>query len=148
MRQPLEPFDGGWAVREGWLIVGPKRTLKAGKWRIDIDLLQSPEAIVDLDVVANAGLDVLLRAALCGHSCGSFCLDFLPDHHFQNCESQSASRLPLPGSGLAKSACTTWRNEQPFLSTRPFKTPSLWLGDQVCKIGHPKPSFILVGACC
>jgi hypothetical protein len=82
LRQPLEPFDGGWAVREGWLIVGPKRTLKAGKWRIDIDLLQSPEAIVDLDIVANAGLDVLLRAALCGPFCGSFCLDFLPDHHF------------------------------------------------------------------
>ena len=64
MRQTPRTIDGGWAVHEGWLVVGPKRSFKPGRWRVDLDLVQPNDAILDVDVVANSGLDVLQQIAI------------------------------------------------------------------------------------
>jgi hypothetical protein len=82
LRQPFTVVDDGWSVRDGWLIVGPKRTLAAGVWRVDIDVVQASEAIFDVDVVANSGLDVLQRLTICGSFSGGFCVEFRPEHMF------------------------------------------------------------------
>jgi hypothetical protein len=82
LRQTPKTVDNGWAVHEGWLIVGPKRSLKPGRWRVNLDLVQPQDAIVDVDVVANSGLDVLQRMAICGPFYGSFCVEFRPEHCF------------------------------------------------------------------
>jgi hypothetical protein len=82
LRQPMTALDGGWRVRNGWLVVGPKRSLAAGIWRVNIDVLQAPDAMFDVDVVANAGLDVLQRLTICGPFCGSFCVEVRQEHMF------------------------------------------------------------------
>ena len=65
LRQHPKTVDGGWAVTEGWLVVGPKRTFAPGSWRVDLDIVQSDDSVVDVDVVANSGLDVLQSLAVC-----------------------------------------------------------------------------------
>lgn len=82
MRQAPRAVEGGWEVQEGWLVVGPKRSFRPGRWQVDLDLLQPSGAILDLDVVANSGLDVLQHIAICGPFLGSFCVEFRPEHRF------------------------------------------------------------------
>lgn len=82
LRQAPRAVDVGWAVQEGWLVVGPKRSFAPGRWRVDLDLLQPEGAIVDLDVVANSGLDVLQHIVICGPFLGSFCVEFRHEHRF------------------------------------------------------------------
>lgn len=82
MRQDIKIKDGGWAVHEGWLIVGPKRSFRPGLWRLDIDLVQAADAVIDIDVVANSGLDVLQRLAVFGPFSGSVGVAIEHDHRF------------------------------------------------------------------
>jgi len=82
MRQKVEIADGGWTADEGWLLVGPKRSLQPGRWRLDIDLVQSAQTTLALDVVANSGLDVLHRFQILGPFCGSVVVTIEPDHRF------------------------------------------------------------------
>jgi len=82
MRQPLSTTERGWVVQEGWLIVGPKRSFAAGTWRVDVDLVQDADAVLDLDLVANSGLDTLFRMAISGSFCGSLLVELGSDHRF------------------------------------------------------------------
>lgn len=82
MRQKVRIADGGWVVEEGWLLVGPKRSLQPGRWRLDIDLVQPEQTALALDVVANSGLDVLHRFQVLGPFRGSVVFAIEPDHRF------------------------------------------------------------------
>jgi hypothetical protein len=95
LRQPFTAVDGGWRVRSGWLIVGPKRTLSAGVWQINIDALQAPDSMFDVDLVANAGLDVLQRLTVCGPFRGSFAVELRAEHMF--CEFRLSVREQAAG---------------------------------------------------
>ncbi len=81
LRQPLRIVDNRWSIKAGWLISGPKRTLKTGTWRIALDLIQAAEAVIDFDVTANSGLDTLQRLAISGPFCGGFCVEIKPENH-------------------------------------------------------------------
>lgn len=81
LRQTLTTENGGWLVREGWVLTGPKRSLKPGCWRVDLDIVQH-QTVLHLDVVANAGLDVLQQLAICGPFGGSFCVAIGAQHRF------------------------------------------------------------------
>ena len=74
--------ESGWSVAPGWLIVGPKRSLHPGPWRVDLDIVQPDTAMLDFDLVANSGLDVLQRLTISGPIHGSFRVEISPDHHF------------------------------------------------------------------
>ncbi len=74
--------DGKWKTRRGWVVLGPKRSFEPGLWRLDVDLTQPDNACVTLDVIANAGVDVLLRATLMGPAKCSMRVDVKPWRHF------------------------------------------------------------------
>lgn len=64
--QPLDVVEGGWLVAPGLLAAGPKRSLRPGVWRLTVDLLQDPEAVLDIEISANGGLEYTNRMRLCG----------------------------------------------------------------------------------
>jgi hypothetical protein len=72
LRQPVDIRDDTWRVTPGFVLAGPKLTLHAGRWMLSLDVIQSPEAVLALDVVANAGLDELAAIHLIGtfNGCG------------------------------------------------------------------------------
>ncbi len=82
MRQSPKMSENGWLVHDGWLLVGPKRSFRSGTWRVDLDLLQLQDAILDVDIVANSGLDVLQRLEIIGPFSGSFAVEFKSEHRF------------------------------------------------------------------
>jgi hypothetical protein len=71
----------GWLVQQGWILAGPKRSLKPGCWRIDLNILQQ-EHVLRVDVVANSGLDVLQELSIYGPFSGSFCVTLANHHRF------------------------------------------------------------------
>lgn len=74
--------DGKWKTHSGWVVVGPKRSFQSGLWRLNVHLIQPKDAAVVLDVVANAGMDVLAKASLLGSANLSLRLDIKDWHHF------------------------------------------------------------------
>lgn len=58
--------DGALYIETGRVLNGPRRSLPPGPWSLAVDLLQDEAATLVVEVVANAGLDVLLRAPLLG----------------------------------------------------------------------------------
>ena len=72
----------GWKTREGWVIAGPKQQFPPGLWRLDVHILQPEDAVIVLDVVANAGIDVLAKATLLGPARFSVRVDIRDWHHF------------------------------------------------------------------
>jgi hypothetical protein len=70
----------GWLVHPGWIFTGPKRSLRSGVWRVDLDILQEDGHVLDVDLVANSGLDVLQTLSICGPFSGNVCVT-LSDHH-------------------------------------------------------------------
>ncbi|MFT4115575.1 hypothetical protein [Bradyrhizobium sp.] len=81
LRQAPRMEQRGWVLSDGWVLTGPKRSLRPGTWRIDLDILQQDQ-ILHVDVVANSGLDVLQELSICGPFAGSFCIDLASHHRF------------------------------------------------------------------
>ena len=72
----------GWKTQEGWVVAGPKQPFPPGLWRLDVHILQPEDAVIVLDVVANAGIDVLAKATLLGPARFSVRVDIRDWHHF------------------------------------------------------------------
>ncbi|MFK0164174.1 hypothetical protein [Rhizobium sp. NPDC090279] len=82
LRQPLQINDGNWSVQSGWLLTGPKRTFADGDWLLDIDLIQPQTAKLDIEIVANSGLDFLQAITLAGSFSGTVCVAVKREHRF------------------------------------------------------------------
>jgi hypothetical protein len=82
MRQPIKVADDGWKVIPGWLLVGPKRSLQAGSWRIQIDLVQELSAKIAIQLVANSGLDLLQEITIAGSFVGNLSTEIRTEHRF------------------------------------------------------------------
>ncbi len=80
--QPLNIIEKGWAVHPGWLLTGPKRSFAEGAWLLDLDLIQDENARLDVEVVANSGLDFLQSLTLAGSFSGTLCFDIKREHRF------------------------------------------------------------------
>lgn len=81
LRQSPKMEQRGWVLRDGWILTGPKRSLRPGTWRVDLDILQEDQ-VLQVDVVANSGLDVLQEISICGAFAGSFCVTVASHHRF------------------------------------------------------------------
>jgi hypothetical protein len=81
LRQAPAMEQRGWLLQDGWVFTGPKRSLTPGCWRVDLNILQQ-EHILHVDIVANAGLDVLQELSLYGSFSGSFCVTIASHHRF------------------------------------------------------------------
>jgi hypothetical protein len=81
LRQSPKMEQRGWMLREGWILTGPKRSLRPGTWQVDLDILQQDQ-VLQVDVVANSGLDVLQDISICGPFAGSFRVDVASHHRF------------------------------------------------------------------
>ncbi|MDB5402476.1 MAG: hypothetical protein JWQ55_4494 [Rhodopila sp.] len=81
-RQPVETTDDGWAIRPGWLLLGPKLNLAGGEWRLEVDVLQHDDATILIDVVANAGIDVLAKVLFDGPTHCALRFEIAKWHHF------------------------------------------------------------------
>jgi hypothetical protein len=81
-RQDNLPEENGWNLHPGWVLAGPKRTLPSGDWRLDFDFIQAEDAQLILDVVANSGLDVLMRQSFLGPCAGAVALKIDRRHFF------------------------------------------------------------------
>ena len=82
LHQPLQIHDGNWKVQPGWLLTGPKRSFAEGTWLLDLDLIQAPNAKLDVELVANSGLDFLQSITLCGSFSGTLCVAIRREHRF------------------------------------------------------------------
>lgn len=82
LRQPLEIHNGNWKVHPGWLLTGPKRSFAEGEWLLDLDLIQAANARLDVEVVANSGLDFLQHLTLTGSFSGTLCIAIKREHRF------------------------------------------------------------------
>lgn len=82
LRQPPQINDSNWSVQPGWLLTGPKRSFKEGDWLLDLELIQPKEAKLDIEVVANSGLDFLQAMTLVGSFSGSVCVTIKREHRF------------------------------------------------------------------
>jgi len=81
LRQAPKMEERGWLLQEGWVFTGPKRSLRPGCWRVDLNILQQ-DHILQVDLVANSGLDVLQEISICGSFSGSFCVTVASHHRF------------------------------------------------------------------
>jgi hypothetical protein len=81
LQQPPTMEKRGWLVERGWILAGPKRSLKPGRWRVDLNILQQ-EHVLRVDVVANAGLDIVQDLSIYGAFFGSFCITIENHHRF------------------------------------------------------------------
>jgi hypothetical protein len=72
----------GWKTHEGWVVAGPKQPFAPGLWRLDVHIVQPEDAVIVLDVVANAGIDILAKATLLGPARFSVRVDIRDWHHF------------------------------------------------------------------
>ncbi|MGO4448420.1 hypothetical protein AB4Y96_05760 [Phyllobacterium sp. TAF24] len=82
LRQPINVVDDGWKVSPGWLFAGPKRSLQAGSWRVQIDLIQELNAKLAIQLVANSGLDILQEVTIAGAFAGNLSTDIRAEHRF------------------------------------------------------------------
>ncbi|MBM7047477.1 MULTISPECIES: hypothetical protein [Rhizobium] len=82
LRQPLQITDGNWSVQPGWLLTGPKRSFSEGNWLLDLELIQPPTAKLDIEIVANSGIDFLQAITLVGSFSGTLCVNIKREHRF------------------------------------------------------------------
>lgn len=82
LRQPLQIQNGNWNVHSGWLLTGPKRSFVEGEWLLDLDLIQAANAKLDVEVVANSGLDFLQHLTLTGSFSGTLSIAIKREHRF------------------------------------------------------------------
>lgn len=94
MRQPLQIKDGNWSVQPGWLLTGPKRSFADGDWLLDIDLIQPHAAKLDIEIVANSGLDILQAITLIGSFSGTVGIAIKREHRFLELRIRIHERSP------------------------------------------------------
>jgi hypothetical protein len=75
LAQPLQVHEKGWKVNAGWLLTGPKRGFAEGTWFLDLDIVQPDGTKLDVEIVANSGLDFLQTMTIVGSFCGTLCVD-------------------------------------------------------------------------
>ncbi|MBP1843470.1 hypothetical protein J2046_001726 [Rhizobium petrolearium] len=92
--QPLRVTDKGWNVQPGWLLVGPKRSFAEGIWLLDLDLVQPANARLDVEIVANSGLDFLQQLTIAGPFSGALCVNIRPEHRFIELRIRIHERAP------------------------------------------------------
>lgn len=80
--QPAPTVDGFLELETGWVLMGPKASFPAGKWLLAIDLVQPELACLNVDIVANAGIDVLASLDLIGPARLAVGFSIQPWHHF------------------------------------------------------------------
>ncbi len=106
MRQTPRMEEKNWLVHEGWLLTGPKRSFEPGCWRVDLDIVQPQDQILDIDVVANSGLDVLQKIEIAGPLTGGFCVNLRPATGSESSAFPYGSIPSRSGSSLATSRCS------------------------------------------
>ncbi|MEZ2218764.1 hypothetical protein [Rhizobium sp. RCC_161_2] len=94
LHQPLQINDGNWQVEPGWLLTGPKRSFAEGAWLLDLDLIQAENAKLDVEIVANSGLDVLQSITLSGPFSGTLCVTIRREHRFVELRIRIHERRP------------------------------------------------------
>ncbi len=94
LHQPLQISDGNWKVQPGWLLTGPKRSFAEGTWLLDLDLIQAPNARLDVEIVANSGLDFLQSITLTGSFSGTLCVAIRREHRFVELRIRVHERSP------------------------------------------------------
>jgi len=92
--QPLQINDGNWSVHPGWLLTGPKRSFAEGDWLLDLDLIQPQTAKLDIEIVANSGLDFLQTMTLVGSFSGTVCVTVKREHRFVELRVRIHERAP------------------------------------------------------
>ncbi|WP_349959767.1 hypothetical protein [Rhizobium sp. ZPR3] len=92
--QPLQLHDGNWSVHSGWLLTGPKRSFAEGDWLLDLDLIQPQTAKLDIEIVANSGLDFLQTMTLVGSFSGTVCVTVKREHRFVELRVRIHERAP------------------------------------------------------
>jgi hypothetical protein len=80
--QHAPTVDGALRLAEGCVLRGPKRSFPAGDWQLAIDIVQPETATIVVEVVANAGLDVLVKFSLAGPARLVTPFSIEPWHHF------------------------------------------------------------------
>ncbi|TXI10035.1 MAG: hypothetical protein E6Q76_04715 [Rhizobium sp.] len=94
LRQPLRIDDGNWSVQSGWLVTGPKRSFAEGDWLLDLDVIQPGAAKLDVEIVANSGLDFLQAITLVGSFSGTVCVNIKREHRFVELRIRIHERAP------------------------------------------------------
>ncbi|SCB26028.1 hypothetical protein [Rhizobium hainanense] len=92
--QPLQLHDGNWSVHSGWLLTGPKRSFAEGDWLLDLELIQPQTARLDIEIVANSGLDFLQTMTLVGSFSGTVCVTIKREHRFVELRVRIHERAP------------------------------------------------------
>ncbi|MBN7809068.1 hypothetical protein JZX86_27495 [Agrobacterium rosae] len=91
---PAEVQMDSWRVSDGFFLTGPKAHLSAGKWLLDIDIVQPASACVIIDVVANLAVDRLLYLTVYGSLRGTFSFEKLNTHAFLEVRFQTKDAVP------------------------------------------------------
>lgn len=72
--------DEGIQLHGGLALIGPKRPLKAGTWRLKIDWSQDADAAILIEVTANAGAEKILQVELAGTTLCNLEFRVKPEH--------------------------------------------------------------------
>ena len=72
--------DGGLELHGGLALAGPKRSLKAGVWRLLVDWCQADDAAIAVEVTGNGGADRLLSLTVAGSAVFNAEFRVAPEH--------------------------------------------------------------------
>lgn len=72
--------EGGVELSGGLALTGPKRALRPGLWRLNVDWGQDEEAVISIDVTANGGAEKLMGLTLAGSAVCSLEFRVAPEH--------------------------------------------------------------------
>lgn len=78
----LEVKGDSLVLNNGWVFTGPKRNISTGGWFLSLDLIQSDDAELIIDVVANSGQVTLLKLHALGIVKGTFKFNVESYHNF------------------------------------------------------------------
>lgn len=70
----------GIRLHGGLALVGPKRPLKPGIWRLKLDWSQDPDAAILIEITANAGAEKILQVELAGTALCNLQFRVKPEH--------------------------------------------------------------------
>lgn len=70
----------GLTLEPGLIFLGPKRSLRAGLWRLNVDWYQSADSVITIAATANAGVEPLFSMTLGGPAVFSSEFRVLPEH--------------------------------------------------------------------
>ncbi|WP_313574528.1 hypothetical protein [Brevundimonas sp.] len=72
--------DGGLKLHGGLALAGPKRSLKAGLWRLLVDWSQEDDAAIAVEVTSNGGAERLLGLTISGSAVFNAEFRVMPEH--------------------------------------------------------------------